>query len=175
MTRPLGKHTPAKGGMLELFDYTDADGTQRSIANIRGNLVFTSGPSLTRAQVQQLVVRLQTWIETGRLKMNEESHLWPDTATCGLCGCEDGSSYADLPCPGTPYPETIQPRPHVPSTKHRIRISLPGVLERAAKCCEREGGGNTLGFSLLELLKHLREVRADMNKIDEFLDLWTDQ
>lgn len=57
-----------------------------------------------------------------------------------------------------------------------MTISLPGVLERAALCCEEARDWQTKGlaFGLRDLLKHLREVRAEPGRLQEFFDLWTD-
>ncbi len=57
-----------------------------------------------------------------------------------------------------------------------MKISLPGVLERAAEACKRPSDerDHGLAFSLRELLKHLRQVRKDPELIGEFLELWTD-
>ena len=55
-------------------------------------------------------------------------------------------------------------------------VSLPGVLERAADRCEtaRDGATKQLGFSLRELLRHLRLVRADPERIGEMFETWVD-
>ena len=58
-----------------------------------------------------------------------------------------------------------------------MKISLPGVLERAATVCERSSDerDHGLGFSLVELLGHLRQVRAAPERIGEFFELWVDE
>ncbi len=55
-------------------------------------------------------------------------------------------------------------------------ISLPGVLERAADRCEtaRDSATKQLGFSLRELLRHLRLVRAAHERIGELFETWVD-
>ncbi len=57
-----------------------------------------------------------------------------------------------------------------------MKISLPGVLDRAAVHCEKAADWQTkgLGFSLRELLGHLRMVRAEPGRLQEFFDVWVD-
>lgn len=55
-----------------------------------------------------------------------------------------------------------------------MKVSLPGVLLRAAETCEGVGEKDR-GFMLRELLKHLRMVRADPSRIGEFFELYVDQ
>lgn len=57
-----------------------------------------------------------------------------------------------------------------------MQISLPGVLERAAKVCERHGN-SSLEFGLKELLAHLREMKLRKDEpgvIDAFFAVWSD-
>lgn len=58
-----------------------------------------------------------------------------------------------------------------------MTISLPGVLNRAADYCETASDWPTkgLGTSLRELLEHLRMVRAEPERLQEFFDLWSDR
>jgi len=60
------------------------------------------------------------------------------------------------------------------SRGERVKVSLPGVLERAASACRRstDERDHGLGFSLLELLDHLEQVRADPERVGEFFELW---
>lgn len=55
-----------------------------------------------------------------------------------------------------------------------MKISLSGVLERAADRCEAAKDQPTrgLGYSLRLLLAHLEAVRDDPTRLDEFFDLW---
>ena len=67
--------------------------------------------------------------------------------------------------------------PPVATKPTGMRISLPGVLERAAVVCERSRDWKTatLAFSLRELLKHIEIVRAEPHRVQEFLDLWVSE
>jgi hypothetical protein len=60
---------------------------------------------------------------------------------------------------------------------HRLRISLPGVLNRAAAVCRGSREWKHLEHPLKELLDHLRILRADPTEatLKEFLDVWADQ
>jgi hypothetical protein len=55
-----------------------------------------------------------------------------------------------------------------------MKISLPGVLTRAAEAVERDEDTAYLGHSLRLLLDHLRIVRGQPRRLREFLELWTD-
>lgn len=55
-----------------------------------------------------------------------------------------------------------------------MKISLPGVLIRAAESCERSRDARHLGYSLRLLLRHLRELRDDPSRLGEFFDCWAD-
>ncbi len=57
-----------------------------------------------------------------------------------------------------------------------MNISLPGVLERGATRCESATDWQTqnLAVAVRELLGHLRLVRADPKRIEEFFELWLD-
>lgn len=57
-----------------------------------------------------------------------------------------------------------------------MKISLPGVLERAAQRCKSADDWQTqnLAIGLCELLEHLRLVRGNPERIGEFFELWTD-
>lgn len=68
------------------------------------------------------------------------------------------------------------PAPPAPprATSTRMTISLPGVLLRAADRCEGTRDAKHLGFPLRQLLDHLRELRKEPGKVQEFFDLWTD-
>jgi hypothetical protein len=55
-----------------------------------------------------------------------------------------------------------------------MKVSLPGVLERAAWACERSPASRHLGYSLRMLLRDLRELRDDPTRLDEFFAAWVD-
>jgi hypothetical protein len=55
-----------------------------------------------------------------------------------------------------------------------MKVSLPGLLKNAANQCKKTGAGVTAG-SLTELAKHLREVREDPSRLQEFFDLYVDE
>ena len=55
-----------------------------------------------------------------------------------------------------------------------MTISLPGVILRAAERLESTLDAKYLGYPMRQLLDHLRELRADHSKCDEFFALWTD-
>lgn len=55
-----------------------------------------------------------------------------------------------------------------------MHISINGVLLRAAKRVERARDAKCLGWSLRQLLDHIRELRKDPTKVGEFLALYTD-
>lgn len=56
-----------------------------------------------------------------------------------------------------------------------MKISLPGVLARAAERLQATRDAKHLAFPLRELLKHLRLVRKNPERIGEFLALWVDE
>ena len=57
-----------------------------------------------------------------------------------------------------------------------MKQSLPGMLKNAAKLLEESGLDDyAYGFTLLELLKNLRELRADPTLLGEFFDLYVDE
>jgi hypothetical protein len=56
----------------------------------------------------------------------------------------------------------------------RMRISIPGVLGRAADACERHEDTRHLACSLRMLLEHLRTLRGEPERIGDFFDLWID-
>jgi hypothetical protein len=53
-----------------------------------------------------------------------------------------------------------------------MKISLSGVLDRAAEQCARSRDVKYLSFALRELNKHLEMVRDDRSRVDEFFDLY---
>ena len=55
-----------------------------------------------------------------------------------------------------------------------MKISLPGILERAAEHCKKSRDWRTksLANDLQLLLKHIEIVRAEPFRLQEFLDLW---
>lgn len=55
-----------------------------------------------------------------------------------------------------------------------MRISLPGVLLRAASRLEKTRDSKYLAFPVKQLLDHLRELRREPHRIDEFFKLWAD-
>lgn len=55
-----------------------------------------------------------------------------------------------------------------------MKVSLPGLLKNAAAQCKKTGAGVTAG-SLLEMLDHLRQVRAEPIRMQHFLDLYVDE
>lgn len=55
-----------------------------------------------------------------------------------------------------------------------MHISINGVLMRAAERVEKTRDSKYLGWSLRQLLDHLRELRKDHSKVGEFFDLYTD-
>lgn len=55
-----------------------------------------------------------------------------------------------------------------------MKISINGVLLRAAERVERTRDAKYLGWPLRQLLDHIRELRQDPTKVGEFLDLYTD-
>ncbi len=61
--------------------------------------------------------------------------------------------------------------------KHKMTISLPGVLNRAAAVCKGSKSMKHLESPLRELLEHLRVVRNNNNleTLAEFFDTWSDQ
>lgn len=56
----------------------------------------------------------------------------------------------------------------------KMVICLSGVLERAAEQCERsrDWKTKTLAHALRELNEHLEQVRANPERIGEFLELY---
>ena len=56
-----------------------------------------------------------------------------------------------------------------------MKISLPGVLLRAARACKLSREHRHLKVPLEQLLENLRKLRADPSKIGEFFDLWVDE
>ena len=54
-----------------------------------------------------------------------------------------------------------------------MRISLPGVLLRAAESLEG-AGEHDRAFMLRKLLEHLHIVRGQPHRAREFFDLWVD-
>lgn len=60
---------------------------------------------------------------------------------------------------------------------HKMKVSLPGVLNRAAGVCKASKTMNHLEYPLRELLEHLRVLRAnqDVDTLAEFFDTWSDQ
>ncbi len=61
--------------------------------------------------------------------------------------------------------------------KHKMTISLPGVLNRAAAVCKGSKSMKHLESPLRELLEHLRVLRNnnDLKTLAEFFDTWSDQ
>lgn len=59
-------------------------------------------------------------------------------------------------------------------------ISLPGVIVRAAECCERSEDTQHLGYMLRKLREHIDMLRESPNdaeavrRLGNFLTLWTD-
>ena len=60
---------------------------------------------------------------------------------------------------------------------HRMKVSLPGVLNRAAGVCKGSKTMSHLEYPLKELLEHLRILRSqqDLETLAEFFDTWSDQ
>ncbi|HRH68851.1 MAG TPA: hypothetical protein PLB89_05020 [Flavobacteriales bacterium] len=58
-----------------------------------------------------------------------------------------------------------------------MRISLPGVLRRAAAVCKRSREWKHLDPSLMELLDDLRHLREnkDLETLRSFYEKWADQ
>ena len=57
-------------------------------------------------------------------------------------------------------------------TTMTMRISLPGVLERAAARVEKTRDMNHLAYPLRQLLEHLRELKERPAEIDRFFEIW---
>jgi hypothetical protein len=55
-----------------------------------------------------------------------------------------------------------------------MKVSLPGLLATAARSCRSLGDKGT-AYSLTELANHLREVREDHSRLQEFFDLYVDE
>jgi len=55
-----------------------------------------------------------------------------------------------------------------------MKVSLPGVLIRAADRLEKTRDAKDLGFMLKELYRHLTELRNNKELIEEFFDLWVE-
>lgn len=60
-----------------------------------------------------------------------------------------------------------------------MKISLPGVLLRAAEHCETADDESqwatcSLATPLRDLLDHLRQVRAEPARLQEFFECWVD-
>lgn len=55
-----------------------------------------------------------------------------------------------------------------------MKVSLPGLLKHAANTCKTNSTAVIAG-SLLEMLEHLRQLRADPSRLQEFMDLYVDE
>lgn len=72
------------------------------------------------------------------------------------------------------------PLPEKPQGFNGMVISLPGVLVRAAECCEVSRDMSHLGHMLRTLRNHIEQLRESPNDVEAirrlvgFLNLWVD-